>query len=255
MSLNDSNLFNSKLSSKPQDSSPSMYDRFIKILKETKGIRNSLSDVLKYDFIYHSNKIEGSTFTTEALQLLIEKNVVTGTHTLDDVQSTINSFYTFDLMIDSLGEKITLSVLKEWHGSLMYRTSLYDIGLSGVFKKYGNKIIGADFETASPLEVDDRLNDLLNWYYSLDKIELNDVLKFHLEFERIHPFQDGNGRIGRFIFLKQLLENRLELKYMNGDSSDEYKQALALSSSENVSPLEEYINSQKDFMVANKSLY
>ena len=67
---------------------------------ETKGIHNSLNELLKYDFIYHSNKIEGSTFTTDALQLLFEKNIVQGTHTLDDVQETVNSFYTFDIVVD-----------------------------------------------------------------------------------------------------------------------------------------------------------
>ena len=66
------------------------YEKFLKILKETKGIHNSLNEILKYDFIYNSNKIEGSTFTKEALQMLMEKNIVTGTHTLDDVQETIN---------------------------------------------------------------------------------------------------------------------------------------------------------------------
>jgi len=231
------------------------YDRFIKVLQETKGIRNSLNEVLKYDFIYHSNKIEGSTFTTEAIQLLIEKNVVTGTHTLDDVQSTINSFYTFDLVIDSLGKELTLGMIKEWHGSLMYRTSIYDLGLSGVFKKFPNKIIGADFDTSSPLEVEDRMTDLLSRYYSLDSISLDDILKFHLEFERIHPFQDGNGRIGRFIYLKQILENRLELKYMNGDTSDKYKEALKMCVDGDVSPLVDYINAQEDFMVKEINLY
>lgn len=231
------------------------YDRFLKVLQETKGIRNSLNEVLKYDFIYHSNKIEGSTFTTEALQLLVEKNIVTGTHTLDDIQSTVNSFYTFDLVIDSLGEKLTLSMIKEWHGSLMYRTSIYNLGLSGVFKKFPNKIIGADFDTSSPLEVEDKMNDLLNRYYSLENISLGDILRFHLEFERIHPFQDGNGRIGRFIYLKQILENRLELKYMNGETSDKYKDALKMCTGNEVSPLVDYINAQEDFMVKEINLY
>ena len=111
------------------------HDRFLKILIETKGIRNALNDVLRYYFIYNSNKIEGSTFTVETLQLLMEKNVVTGTHTLDDVQETVNSFYTLDLVLDSLGEKLNLEMLKLWHSSLMYRTRLYDMGLAGVFKR------------------------------------------------------------------------------------------------------------------------
>ena len=137
------------------------YNRFLQVLRETKGIHNSLNEILKYDFIYHSNKIEGSTFTTDALQLLFEKNIVEGTHTLDDVQETVNSFYTFDIVIDELDKKLTLDMIKEWHGSLMYRTRLYDMGLAGVFKKYSNKILGANFNTANPWEVEDKLSDLI----------------------------------------------------------------------------------------------
>ncbi len=232
-----------------------MYNRFLQILKETKGIHNSLNEILKYDFIYHSNKIEGSTFTTEALQMLMEKNIVTGTHTLDDVQETVNSFYTFDLVIDSLDKPLTLEIIKEWHGSLMYRTRLYDLGLAGVFKKYSNKILGANFDTASPWEVEDKLNILINIFNNLKEVTLEDIAKFHLEFERIHPFQDGNGRIGRFIFLKQLLDNRLSLKYMNGETSIEYKKALEESTNNNVKPLIDYLNKQKDFIEENINMF
>ena len=227
------------------------YNRFLQVLRETKGIHNSLNEILKYDFIYHSNKIEGSTFTTEALQLLFEKNIVQGTHTLDDVQETVNSFYTFDIVIDELDKKLTLDMIKEWHGSLMYRTKLYDMGLAGVFKKYSNRILGANFNTANPWEVEDKLSDLINNYNSLQNVTIDDIIRFHFEFECIHPFQDGNGRIGRFIYLKQLLDNRLALKYMNGESAKEYKKALGNCSKENIKPLVDYIENQKDFIIEN----
>lgn len=231
------------------------YERFLQVLKETKGIHNSLNEILKYDFIYHSNKIEGSTFTTEALQLLFEKNIVQGTHTLDDVQETVNSFYTFDMVIDTLDKKLTLEMIKEWHSSLMYRTRLYDLGLAGVFKKYANKILGADFDTANPWEVEEKINNLIENFYSLKKVTIDDIAKFHFEFECIHPFQDGNGRIGRFIYLKQLLDNRLELKYMNGESAEEYKKALGESSVNNIKPLVDYIEKQKNFIVENNNMF
>ncbi|MGL5069593.1 MAG: Fic family protein [Sarcina sp.] len=231
------------------------YERFLQTLIETKGIHNSLNEILKYEYIYHSNKIEGSTFTTEALQMLMEKNIVTGTHTLDDVQETVNSFYTFDMVIETLGKKITLEMIKEWHGSLMYRTRLYDLGLAGVFKKYANKILGANFETASPLEVEDKLRIIIDDYNKSEIVTLENLAKFHLEFEQIHPFQDGNGRIGRFIYLKQLLENKLPLQYMNGDSSDEYKKALGNSSVENIKPLVSYLENQKDFINENINMF
>lgn len=231
------------------------YNRFLQILMETKGIHNSLNELLKYDFIYHSNKIEGSTFTTDALQLLFEKNIVQGTHTLDDVQETVNSFYTFDIVVDQLDNQLTLDMIKEWHGSLMYRTRLYDMGLAGVFKKYANKILGANFNTANPWEVEDKLNNLIIWYNSLQNVTIEDIARFHFEFECIHPFQDGNGQIGRFIYLKQLLDNRLPLKYMNGESAKEYKKALDECSKENIKALVEYIESQNDFITENSNMF
>ncbi|MBU5226031.1 Fic family protein [Clostridium senegalense] len=231
------------------------YDKFLKSLNVTKGIHNSLNEILKYDFIYNSNKIEGSTFTTETLQFLFEKNIVMGTHTLDDVQETVNSFYTFDMVLDKIDKKLTLEMIKEWHASLMYRTRLYDMGLAGVFKKYQNKILGAEFDTSNLWEVEDRLKEIIEKFYSLKEIIIYDIARFHFEFERIHPFQDGNGRIGRFIYLKQLLDNRLDLKYMNGESADEYKRALEESSSNNIKPLVDYLEKQKNFIKENERMF
>ena len=92
-----------------------MSKNFINMLLETKDLKNSLYSILKHSFLYHSNKIEGSTFTTEALALLLDKNVVTGKHTLDDVQETVNSSYVFDRIIETLGKKIDDQFLKDLH--------------------------------------------------------------------------------------------------------------------------------------------
>ena len=73
-------------------------------------------------------------------------------------------------------------MLKEWHASLMYRTRLYDLGLAGVFKKYANKILGANFETANPWEVEDKLNVLINRFNNLKEATLEEIAKFHLVF-------------------------------------------------------------------------
>ena len=178
-----------------------------------------------------------------------------GTHTLDDVQETVNSVYTFDMVLDKIDEKLTLEMIKEWHASLMYRTRLYDMGLAGVFKKYQNRILGSKFDTTNPWEVEEKLNNIIEKFYDLNEVTIYDVARFHFEFECIHPFQDGNGRIGRFIYLKQLLDNRLELKYMNGESSSEYKKALEESSSENIKPLVDYIEKQKNFIKENEKMF
>lgn len=231
------------------------YNRFLNTLIQTKGLKNSLNQILKYDFIYNSNKIEDSTFTTEALQILMEKNVVMGTHTLDDVQETVNSFYTFDLVLEELNKPLNLEMIKQWHGSLMYRTRIYDMGLSGVFKKYPNKIMGANFDVAEPHEVEGKLSRLIKDYNDIDNPNLENICRFHLYFEQIHPFQNGNGRIGRFIFLKQLLENKLPLKYMSGETANKYKKALNDSSVSNIEPLVNYIENQEDFIEDNIKMF
>ncbi|MGG7060387.1 Fic family protein, partial [Clostridium tertium] len=185
-----------------------------------KYFKNSLYSILKHSFLYHSNKIEGSTFTIEALALLLDKNVVTGKHTLDDVQETVNSSYVFDRIVETLGKKIDDQFLNDLHARIMFNTTMHQRGYAGVYKTIPNLIIGTKVKIAQPFEVQSRLDELLEWYYSLDKITLSDIASFHYKFEIIHPFQDGNGRIGRFLMLKQMLENNLPIKIVSWDSED-----------------------------------
>lgn len=152
---------------------------------------------------------------TEALALLLDKNVVEGKHTLDDVQETVNSSYVFDTIIETLGEKIDHKFLKNIHESLMFNTSMHAKGYAGIYKVIPNMLIGTNAKIAKPFEVESKLDELLEWYYSLNKITLKELAEFHYRFELIHPFQDGNGRIGRFIMLKQMLEENLEVKIIS----------------------------------------
>jgi len=220
---------------------------FRKKLIETRDLKNSLYTILKHNFLYHSNKIEGSTFTTEALALLLDKNVVTGKHTLDDVQETVNSSYVFDRVIETLDKKVDDFYLKDLHARLMFNTTMHAKGFSGIYKTIPNMIIGTNTKVAQPFEVQSRLDELLEWYYSLEKVTLKDIAKFHYKFEIIHPFQDGNGRIGRFLMLKQMLENDLEVKVVSWDSEDLYRSSLSQCSEDNYEPLEKYLEYLSDF--------
>ena len=102
------------------------YNIFLNILTQTKGLNNSLNQILKYDFIYHFNKIDGSNFTIETLQLLAEKKIVSGTHNLDDVYISFNSFIVMDLVLDFLNTPLTLERIIEWFKALIQRTKIGD---------------------------------------------------------------------------------------------------------------------------------
>lgn len=224
-----------------------MENSFKEKLIETRDLKNSLYTILKYNFLYNSNKIEGSTFTTEALALLLDKNVVTGKHTLDDVQETVNSSYVFDRVIETLDKKVDDFHLKDLHARLMFNTTMHAKGFSGIYKTIPNMIIGTNTKVAQPFEVQSRLDELLEWYYNLEKVTLKDIAKFHYKFETIHPFQDGNGRIGRFLMLKQMIENDLEVKVVSWDSEDLYRSSLSQCNEGNYEPLEKYLECLSDF--------
>lgn len=228
---------------------------FVNSLIETKDLKNSLYSILKHSFLYHSNKIEGSTFTTEALALLLDKNVVEGKHTLDDVQETVNSSYVFNTIIETLGDKIDHKFLKNIHASLMFNTSMHAKGFAGIYKTIPNMIIGTKTKVAQPFEVESRLDELLEWYYSIANITLDTITEFHYRFELIHPFQDGNGRIGRFLMLKQMLEQDLELKIISWDTEGLYRKSLDECTLNDFEPLEKYIHSLPDFKKEYKDFW
>ncbi len=230
-------------------------DKFIKNIKIAKDIKNSIYYKLRHEFLYHSNKIEGSTFTTESLALLLDKNVVEGKHTLDDVQETVNSAYVFDYIIDTMDETVDMRYIKYLHSMLKHNTTDYERGFSGVFKKIPNTILGTNVQLAQPYEVEYKLEDLISWYYQNKIINLDIIAEFHFRFEMIHPFQYGNGRIGRFLMLKQLLENNLPLFIISWDTEDLYRKSLAKCSIGNYAPLVEYLKSLNDFKEVNKDLW
>ncbi|NFM80168.1 Fic family protein [Clostridium botulinum] len=230
-------------------------DKFIGNIKTAKDIKNSIYYKLRHEFLYHSNKIEGSTFTTESLALLLDKNIVEGKHTLDDVQETVNSSYVFDYIIDTIDEEVDMRYIKYLHSMLKHNTTDYERGFSGVFKKIPNTILGTDVQLAQPYEVEYKLEELISWYYQNKIVDLDIIAEFHFRFEMIHPFQDGNGRIGRFLMLKQLLENNLPLFIISWDTEDLYRKALAKCSTGSYAPLVEYLKSLNDFKEVNKALW
>ena len=196
---------------------------------EFKKYKNSLYDDIKVEFLYHSNKMEGSTFTKDALYDAIENNMIRGNHSIDDVFETVNSIDLFDKIILDCGNPITHEMLFEYHALLKAKTSDEVNGLTGHYKTIMNRISGSPVQVAYPQEVEPAIDELLTYWNNINNVSLEDICRFHSRFEHIHPFQDGNGRIGRFIMLKQCIENNIDLIAIDDEFSETYKLALELS--------------------------
>ena len=162
------------------------------------------------DLTYNSNHIEGSRLTKEQTRFIFETNTlgITSEDTrIDDIMETVNHFRCIDYIIDHATDQITEIHIKQLHKILKTNTS--DSQKSwfavGDYKRLANEVGGE--ETARPEDVHKRLKSLLSKYYKIKTVTLEDILDFHVEFERIHPFQDGNGRIGRLLILWQCLQS------------------------------------------------
>lgn len=195
------------------------------VLRFLKSTPNSAYDSVKTEFLYHSNKLEGSTFTKENLEKYLTENIVEGSHEIDDIYETINSTKLFDFVVDTLNEPISKKLILEFHRMLKDKTLDHERGFAGCWKKIPNEISGRNLKLAQPYEVDEKIDELLEkWDQSVKDLEC--IAWFHAKFEHIHPFQDGNGRVGRFIMLKQCIENNVDLILIDDKFSKKYKEAL-----------------------------
>lgn len=194
----------------------------IQFLKDTP---NSAYQSVKTEFLYHSNKLEGSTFSKENLEKYLNEQIIEGSHKIDDVLETTNSTDVFDYVVETLGEPLSRRLILDFHRMLKDRTLDHERGFAGCWKKIPNQISGVDLKLAEPWEVEERMEELIQEWNDSQK-DFDAIVKFHARFENIHPFQDGNGRIGRFLMLKQCIENGVDLIMIDDVYSKEYKAAL-----------------------------
>lgn len=164
-------------------------------------------------FAYNSNRIEGSRLTHEQTRFIYETNTFlpdgnAAIHT-DDVIETLNHFTAFDYMIDVAEDHLTEEIIKKLHYLLKRGTSdERDPNFNvGEYKKLPN-MIGEMVYTTEPAEVPAQMNSLMTQYHK-QKIQEREVIDFHYHFEKIHPFQDGNGRVGRLVMFKECLAHNL----------------------------------------------
>ena len=197
----------------------------IDAMQKLSKIKNSAYDAIKIEFLYHSNKLEGSTFSKENLIDLLEQKQVNGEHFFDDVIETKNSLELFDEVINTLKEPFDKYLLWEWHRILKKGTVDDEINNIGKWKKYENKLSKTDLKLCEPHLVENSMFNLLeDWKQG--KKDIYSIADFHQKFEHIHPFQDGNGRIGRFIILRQCLENSVDLIAIDDEYNKQYRDAL-----------------------------
>ena len=177
--------------------------------KEAK-LKGGIYHRTQIDLTYSSNHIEGSRLTKEQTRFIFDTNtlgITTENTSVDDIMETVNHFRCIDYVIDHAMDKITEAHIKQLHAILKTNTSDSQKPWFAVgdYKRLANEVGGE--ETVSPENVHKRMKKLVSEYNTIRKVEFDDILNFHVQFERIHPFQDGNGRVGRLLLLWQCLQS------------------------------------------------
>ena len=202
----------------------------LSILQEEKRTKyaGGIYHKTQIDLTYNSNHIEGSCLTHDQTRYIFETNTIGVENevlNVDDVIETSNHFRCIDLIIDHAASTLSEHFIKKLHHILKTSTSdsREDWFAVGEYKRLPNEVGG--MQTSLPEEVADKMKALLSDYNAVPKKTLDDILDFHVRFERIHPFQDGNGRVGRLIMFKEclkynivpfIIEENLKLFYYRG---------------------------------------
>ena len=183
-------------------------------LREQKEMRlkGSIYHRTQIDLTYNSNHIEGSKLTHDQTRYIFETNTIGITDeaiNVDDIVETVNHFRCIDYIIDHAEDKLSESFIKQIHQILKSGTSdsKKEWFVVGDYKRLPNEVGGMD--TCPPKEVHQKITALLSEYNAIKRKTFEDILDFHVRFELIHPFQDGNGRVGRLIMFKECLANSI----------------------------------------------
>ena len=179
-------------------------------IEKASGTKGGIYHKVQIELTYNSNHMEGSRLTHDQTRYIYETNTIgveAGTVNVDDIVETANHFRCIDLVIDSAGQMLSEPFIKTLHRTLKNGTSdsRKDWFAVGDYKKIPNEVGGRD--TTAPEEVSTEMKQLLASYNRKPDKTLEDLIAFHVAFESIHPFQDGNGRVGRLILFKECLKN------------------------------------------------
>ena len=186
----------------------------LEVLKAEKAtkLHGGIYHKIQIDLTYNSNHIEGSRLTHDQTRYIFETNTIGisgGVVKVDDVVETANHFKCIDMVIDSANHILSEVFIKQLHAVLKSGTSdsRLDWFAVGDYKRLPNEVGGMD--TTAPENVCAEIKELLAEYNAIESKTFDDLLNFHYRFERIHPFQDGNGRVGRLLLFKECLRNNI----------------------------------------------
>ena len=176
------------------------------------NLSGNLYHKTQLDFAYNTNHIEGSTITPDETASIYDTGTILTSENkiivLKDAIETKNHFTLFKYMLDTIDEKLNEDMIKKFHFILKDGTLTDEEKVwfnAGEYKKIKNFV--GNITTSLPSEVSKDMMELLKWYDSIDKKTILDIIEFHVRFEMIHPFQDGNGRVGRMIMFRECLYN------------------------------------------------
>ena len=188
----------------------------MKVFRDEKSshFKGGIYHLTQIKLSYNTNRIEGSKLSEEQTRYIYETNTIVlengdTTANIDDILETVNHFACFDYMLDIADETISEEHIKSFHRLLRMNTAdskkpWFNVG---DYKTKPN-IVGGK-ETTLPENVSTEMQTLIENYNKIDEIRIEDIINFHYQFEEIHPFQDGNGRVGRLIMFKQCLANNI----------------------------------------------
>lgn len=199
---------------KPEREVQTSENELLKALKEQKnmGLKGGIYHKTQVELTYNSNHIEGSKLTQDQTRFIFETNTIgieDKAVNVDDIIETTNHFKCIDYIIDNANKKLNENFIKELHfilktGTSDSRKTWFNVG---EYKQLPNEIGGK--QTTLPKDVKEEMRKLIDNYNSIKKKTLEDIVEFHKTFEDIHPFQDGNGRVGRLIMFKECLANNI----------------------------------------------
>ena len=217
-------------------------------LNDRKGVYAKTQKMMAYN----SNKIEGSTLTSEQTASLFDTGTLFGVngeiYKAKDIEEMNGHFAMFNYAIHTLDEPLSEEIIKQMHYNL--KAGVFEDKANGYpIGEYKNRYnIVSDIETVKPGDVSQKIIELLEWYHLDNRHDIYKQMEFHAKFEKIHPFQDGNGRVGRMILFRECLRDKIVPVIIRDETKMEYYHVLHEAQVHgDYNPLYEYGKKQQTF--------